>query len=298
MASEPRRGIVAPLIVTDSNASLPSELVRDLPLLIVPMEVHAGGHTYRDGVDLTAQDLYAMLRAGEFATTSPPLPSAYLEAFREASKTAEGPGPAREIVCLTPSAKLSAAHKAAILGADAARVEGLDLDVRIIDTHTAGSAQGLVALAAARAAAGGSKADAIEAVHRRVADVGMYGYLDSLRYLWRGGRVPRIAMWLGALLDVKPILSLTDGNIGLVQRPRTRRRAMDRLVGLAAAHLGGASGRIAVMHADAPERAEELAERLRAELEPVELFVTEFTPVIGAHVGPGLVGCALHPADG
>ncbi len=240
----------------------------------------------------------AMLRAGELATTSPPQPSAYLEAFREASKTAEGPGPAREIVCLTPSAKLSAAHKAAILGADAARVEGLDLDVRIIDTHTAGSAQGLVALAAARAAAGGSKADAIEAVHRRVADVGMYGYLDSLRYLWRGGRVPRIAMWLGALLDVKPILSLTDGNIGLVQRPRTRRRAMDRLVGLAAAHLGGASGRIAVMHADAPERAEELAERLRAELEPVELFVTEFTPVIGAHVGPGLVGCALHPADG
>ena len=287
-----------PLIVTDSNASLPRELVRGLPLLTVPMEIHAGGHTYRDGVDLTPQDLYAMLRAGEFATTSPPQPSAYLEAFREAIETAGAPGPAREIVCLTPSAELSAAHKAAILGADAARTEGLDLDVRIIDTHTAGSAQGLVALAAARAAAGGSKADAIEAVRRRIADVGMYGYLDSLRYLWRGGRVPRIKMWLGGLLDVKPILSFADGKIGLVQRPRTRRRAMDRLVALATAHLAGARGRIAVMHADAPDRAEELAERLRAELEPAELFVTEFTPVIGAHVGPGLVGCALHPVDG
>ena len=73
---------------------------------------------------------------------------------------------------------------------------------------------------------------------------------------------------------------------------------MDRLVALAAAHLGGERGRIAVMHANAPDRAEELAERLRAELGPAELFVTEFTPVIGAHVGPGLVGCALHAADG
>ena len=286
-----------PLIVTDSNASLPRELVRDLPLLTVPMEVHAGGHTYHDGVDLTPQDLYTMLRAGEFATTSPPQPKAYLAAFREAIGTEGASGPAREIVCLTPSAELTAAHKAAILGADAARTEGLDLDVRIIDTHTAGAAQGLVALAAARAAAGGSKADVIEAVRRRVADVGMYGYVDSLRQLWRGGRVPRIAMWLGGMLDVKPILSLADGKIGLVQRPRTRRRAMDQLVGLATAHLAGARGRIAVMHADAPDRAEELAERLRAELDPVELFVTEFTPVIGAHVGPGLVGCALHPVD-
>ena len=281
-----------PLIVTDSNASLPRELVRGLPLLIVPMEVHSGGRTYHDGVDLTPQELYAMLAAGERATTSPPQPSAYLEAFREARE------PAREIVCLTPSAELSAAHKAAILGADAARTEGLDLDVRIIDTHTAGSAQGLVALAAARAAASGSKADVIEAVTRGMAGVAMYGYLDSLRYLWRNGRVPRIAMWLGELVDVKPILSLVDGSIGLIERPRTRRRAMDRLVGLAAAHLGGVRGRIAVMHANAPDRAEELAERLRAELDPAELFVTEFTPVIGAHVGPGLVGCALHPADG
>ncbi|MCH7607687.1 MAG: DegV family protein [Chloroflexi bacterium] len=281
-----------PLIVTDSNASLPRELVRGLPLVIVPMEIHAGGHTYHDGVDLTPQELYAMLEAGELATTSPPQPGAYLEAFREARE------PAREIVCLTPSAGLSAAHKAAILGADAARTEGFDIDVRIIDTHTAGGAQGLVALAAARAAAGGSKADVIEAVNRGIAGVAMFGYLDSLRYLWRNGRVPRIAMWLGELVGVKPILSLVDGSIGLIERPRTRRRAMDRLVALAAAHLGGARGRIAVMHANAPERAEELAERLRAELGPAELFVTEFTPVIGAHVGPGLVGCALHAADG
>ncbi len=281
----------APLIVTDSNASLPHEIVRGLPLLTVPMEIHAGGHTYHDGVDLTPRDLYRMLASGVRAVTSPPQPRAYAEAFREAARSS------RDVVCLTPSAELSSAHKAALQGADAARTEGLDVDVRIIDTHTAGSAQALVALAAARAAAGGSKAEVIDVVRRRMDDVGMYGYLDSLRYLSRGGRVPRIAMWLGELLDVKPILSLTDGKIGLVQRPRTRRRAMDRLVALATAHLAGARGRIAVMHADAPERAEELAERLRTELDPVELFVTEFTPVIGAHVGPGLVGCALHPAD-
>ena len=283
----------APIIVTDSNASLPSEIVRDLPLVTVPMEVHAGGRTYQDGVDLTAEQLYAMLEDGRvLATTSPPLPRAYLDAFREASRST------RDIVCLTPSAELSAAHKTVMHAVDAARADGLDLDVRVVDTRTAGSAQGLVALAAARAAAaGGEPAEVRATVRRRIAHVGMFGYLDTLRHLWRGGRVPRLAMWLGQLLDVKPILSLVDGNIGLVQRPRTRRRAMDRLVALASAHLAGAPGRVAVMHANAPDRAEQLAERLRSELDPAELFVTEFTPVIGAHVGPGLVGCALHPVD-
>ena len=125
----------------------------------------------------------------------------------------------------------------------------------------------------------------------------------SGHWAWRGyrrvtGLGPRSAMWRGGLVGVKPILRLVDGSIGLIGRPRTRRRAMDRLVSLAAAHLGGKRGRIAVMHANAPERAGELAERLRAELDPAELFVTEFTPVIGAHVGPGLVGFALHAAEG
>ena len=121
--------------------------------------------------------------------------------------------------------------------------------------------------------------------------------METLYYVWKGGRVPRVAMWLGNLLGVKPILELGAGRIGMLERPRTSARALDRLVALVAKRLDGRPGRIAVAHAGAPERAANLARRLNDELAPVELFVTEFTPVLGAHTGPGLVGCAVHPVE-
>ena len=102
---------------------------------------------------------------------------------------------------------------------------------------------------------------------------------------------------MGRLLDVKPVLGLADGKIGMVERPRTQRRAEDRLVALAEDAAGGAHATVAVMHAAAPEAAEALAERLRATIAPSELFTTEFTPVIGAHTGPGLVGFSLLRQD-
>ncbi len=283
----------APAIVTDSNASLPPDLVRDLPLSVVPMEIHHDGLVYADGIDLSPSEFYRLLETTPtLATTSPPQPGAFLRAFRDASATTS------EVVCLTLSAELSATHAAALRAREEARKELPELRVTVVDTRTAGTAQGLVALAAARhAAAGGSADDVLRTVHRRMGDVCLYGYLESLRYLWRSGRVPRVLMWMGELLDVKPVLQLVDGKIGMVERPRTSRKAMDRLVALAAARLAGRPGRVAVMHAAAPDPAHELAERLQAALRPVELFVTEFTPVIGAHTGPGLVGCALHPAD-
>jgi len=100
-------------------------------------------------------------------------------------------------------------------------------------------------------------------------------------------------MWMGKLLDVKPVLQLSEGKIGMVARPRTERRAMDRVVALATLAAANERTQIAVMHAAAPEQAGVLAQRLRSELAPDELFITEFTPVIGAHTGPGLVGCSV-----
>ncbi len=131
-----------------------------------------------------------------------------------------------------------------------------------------------------------------------MADVTLYGYLDSLYYVWRSGRVPRVAWWMGNLLSIKPVLQLREGKIGMIERPRTEAKAMSRLVTLVVNRLAGRRARVAVMHANAPAKAATLAERLAGEMEIEELFVTEFTPVIAAHTGPGLVGCALHPVDG
>ncbi len=282
-----------PAIVTDSNVSLPSDLIRGLPLFIVPMEVHHGGRVYQDGVDITPSAFYDLLASdGELPRTSSPKPGAFLEAFQKAAKVSD------QVVCIGLHAELSATYASA----ETARQEAAEIlpetTVTLVDSRSAGTAQGLIALGAARCAAkGGSVDQVLGLVRRRIADVCLYGYLETLYYVWRGGRVPRVVMWMGNLLQMKPVLELCQGNIGMVERPRTTKRAMERLVALAEHRLSGRPGRVAVMHANAPDHAHDLAAMLERAIQPVELFVTEFTPVIGAHTGPGLVGCALHPVN-
>jgi DegV family protein with EDD domain len=276
-------------IVTDSNISLPPALLAALPVFVVPMEIHHDGQVYRDGVDITPHEFYDLQRdAQRMPTTSAPQPGAFVEAFERAAKTAD------QIVCLTLSAELSATHTAALSAREAASASLAGVRIEIVDSRSAGTAQGLVALAAGRLAATGADADTLllNIGHWR-SSVRLYGYLSSLYYVWKGGRVPRVLMWMGRLLDVKPVLGLAEGKIGMVERPRTERRAMDRLMGLAVDAAGDARTTIAVMHAAAPGAAGVLAERLRLTLDPDELFTTEFTPVIGAHTGPGLVGFSL-----
>ena len=203
------------------------------------------------------------------------------------------------MVCVTVSASLSAAHDAARAAVAQAREELPGLTVNLIDTRTAGAAVGLVALEAARLAAEGASAGRVlAAVERRVADVCFFGYLETLHYLWKGGRIPRAALWMGNLLGVKPILELSAGRIGMIERPRSRARAIDRITALVRQRLNGAPCRLAVVHGGAPEPGEMLAAHMERELRPVELIRGEFTPVIGAHTGPGLVACAAHPVEG
>ena len=284
---------MAPAVVSDSNVSLPPDLIQDLPLFLAPLEVRIGGGVYADGIDITADRFYEILETGVAPpTTSAPPPAAFLDAFEKAAARSG------EVVCITLSANLSATHDAAAEAIELAKTHLPGLDVTLIDSRSAGIAQGLIALDAARLAlADASTPEVVRRIHERIADTTLLGYLRSLHYLWRGGRIPRVALWMSRLFGLKPLLQLADGRIGLIERPRTDGRAMDRLVALAAERLAGRRARIAVMHAAEPAKAHALVERLRAELDPEEIFVTEFTPVIGAHTGPGLVGCAFHPAD-
>ena len=276
-------------IVTDSNVSLPVSLLEGLPISVVPLEIHHEAQVYKDDIDITPSEFYDLQRVAKILpTTSAPQPGAFAEAFSRAAKTAD------EIICLTLSSQLSATYSAAITAREAVVGSLANVRIEVIDSLCAGTAQGLVALAAARMANQGATTDALllNIAHWR-STVRLYGYLQSLYYVWRGGRVPRALMWMGKLLDVKPVLQLSEGKIGMVARPRTERRAMDRVVALATLAAANERTQIAVMHAAAPEQAGVLAQRLRSELAPDELFITEFTPVIGAHTGPGLVGCSV-----
>jgi DegV family protein with EDD domain len=276
-------------IVTDSNVSLPAALLTELPIFIVPLEIHHDGKVYQDGLDLTTSAFYALQEHGpSLPTTSAPKPGAFLDAYTKAAEIAD------DIVCITLSDALSATYEAAVAAQQEAASSLPKARIQVIDSRSAGTAQGLVALEAARLAATGEDVDAVtSAVRASLSEAYLYGYLQSLYYVWKSGRVPRVLMWMGKLLDVKPVLQLSAGKIGMVERPRTEGKALKRVAALAARAAGDAPVSVAVMHANAPERATELAEVLQDGLHPVELFVTEFTPVIGAHTGPGLVGCAL-----
>ena len=285
--------MAAARLVADSSISLPAPLIQGLPLHVVPFEIHHQGRVYLDGVDITPGDFYDLLRGrGSLPTTSAPQPGAFFEAFQEAAKESGS------VLCVTLAASLSAAHQSALVAQEQARLELPGLNVQVVDSRTAGTAEGLLVLEAARQASGGAPlAQLVDTVEQRIPNVQLLGFMETLYHVWRGGRAPRVAMWMGNLLKVKPILELSAGHIGMVERPRTRQRAMAQLLALVKQRLQNKPARVAVIHAGVPEAAQELMKRVAQELKPVELFTSELTPVIGVHVGPGLVGCAFHPEE-
>jgi len=171
--------------------------------------------------------------------------------------------------------------------------EQVDTPVRVVDSGTAATPQAFIALEAARAAERGVSLDQVTAIAEECRQrVGMYFAMETLEHLRRGGRIGRAATLLGARLNIQPVLTLHEGQVQPVTLTRTRRRALGRVIDEAAKVIGDRPVRAAVFHADALDEAMELAERAQRELHCTEFFISEFTPVMGAHTGPGIVGLA------
>jgi len=253
------------------------------------MEVTVGDRTYVDGPVETGpplNDFYDLLRTAErLPTTSAPKPDRWLASFREAVAHGES------ILCITLAAHLSASYDSARVAAELAAEELPDTPIRVVDSTAAAGSQALIALEAARLAATCAPMDEVLARARHVSEkVRLVAYLDTLEYIWKGGSVPRIAVWASTLLDIKPVMELKGGRVNVVARPRSRRRARDHLLRELGRDLPGRTGHANVMHADAADEAEEIREYIGREFDCRELFLTQFHPFMGAHTGPGLVG--------
>ncbi|MBI4336443.1 MAG: DegV family protein [Chloroflexi bacterium] len=287
-AGTPRQQVA---ILTDSTASLPPEAAQKHRITVVPLEITLDGRTYQDGVELAPDQFYALLPGlKDLPKTSSPRPASFLAAFQEAGQWAQ------QVLCLTLSARLSATYDAARAAASLARETMPHLEVQVLDTGTAGGAEALVALKAAEVAAQGADLKQVAAVAQRTAEqVQFLGVLETLYYVWKGGHIPKVALWASSLLQVKPILDIQRGEVHLVARPRSRARALDQLVGIMKERAGGARLRVNVMHAAAPEEAEALKCRILKDFPCTSLLVSTFTPVIGAHTGPGLLAVAFLP---
>jgi DegV family protein with EDD domain len=270
-------------IVADSAANVPAALARELGIQVVPMYLRFGDRSYRDGVEMAPEDFYRRLaREPGVASTSTPPPGDFLEAYGATGQA--------EIVCVTVASQMSAAHHQA--GVAAERFDGR---VEVIDSGSASMAEGFVAIEAARAARAGAGIGEVAERARRVASrAGLFATLDSFEYLRRSGRVRALQAYAATVLDIRPVFAFRDGQVGPVARPRTRRRALARVVQETLAATAGRPVHLAAVHADAEEDAAGLVRAICEGAEVVESFVTAVTPVIGAHVGPGLVGAAFY----
>lgn len=269
-------------IVTDSTADVPPELVERHGITVVPLLVHFGEQSFRDGVDLTFDAFYHRLRSGNvYPTTSQPP----VETFKDTFERLAADGSA--VVAIHLASTFSGTFQSSTLAAQMLPASR----VTVLDSGSVSMGLGWLVLAAARAAeAGASVAEIVALVERLRPRVRTFAVFETLEYLQRGGRIGRARAFLGSLLGVKPLLEVRDGEVLPRERVRTWKRAVERLVELVLA-LGPIT-HLAFLHAAAPEAVAGLRERLAPHLAGVETVTCAIGPVLGAHIGPGAVGIA------
>ncbi|GGS47525.1 DegV domain-containing protein [Planobispora rosea] len=275
-------------VVTDSTAYLPQEETSRLGITVVPLQVIIGGRPFDDVVQIGASEMTGALEKWSPVTTSRPAPRRFTEAYDEAA--ARG---ATGVVSVHLSGEMSGTVEAARAGARDASIP-----VEVIDSRSIAMGLGFPVLAAAEAAArGAALAEAAAAARRRMHGTRCFFYVDTLEYLRRGGRIGAAATLLGSALMIKPLLHIAEGSISPLEKVRTATRAIARLEELAVQAAGSAPAAVAVQHIAARSRAETLAGRLARRIPSLTgITVAEAGAVIGAHVGPGMLGVAVSSA--
>jgi DegV family protein with EDD domain len=278
-------------IIADSIACLTREQVEQYGITIAPIPITFEGKIYRDWVDITPTEAYELfLKDPESFRTAGASPDIFIEAYRQASKRA------KDIICFTLSAKLSGAYDAAKRAIEEIKKELPQLSIAVVDTKTVTATEALIALAAARAAeAGGSLAEVVKVAEEMRERVSFLALLDTIRHVYRTGRIPKIAAIAGSMLNIKPILTSSGGIIRFITAARSRQRGIDKMLRIMKTRVGQARVHVVVMHAYAPEEAEKLKERVAAEFNCAELWITEFSPVMGYATGTGTLGLAFYP---
>jgi DegV family protein with EDD domain len=272
-------------IVTDTTADLPLQLAHDLGISVVPLSVIFGEEVYREGIDIDHDLFYEkLIRGNVMPTTSAPSVGDFLEVYEPLLRETD------EIVSVHISSKLSATHANACQAAQ--ELAGRGARIEVVDSHAVSLALALVTLEALRAAREDRSIEEIKAVAERTRErISIHAMLDTLEYVRRGGRIGRARAFLGAVLRLKPILALRDGEVHPEERVRTKRRAIERLFQIAASHSNVRE--IAVAYSTDPEDAQDFEQRLAEAMPHLNIWVARFGPVLGTHGGPGILGVAL-----
>jgi DegV family protein with EDD domain len=275
-------------ILTDSTANLPAEWVEQYAIRVIPLKIHWGNETYLDGIDLTPDEFYMRLsNSKHLPTTSQPSIQDFLMAFESMADE----GAAGIIVPL-----ISSGISGTVDSAQAAARLFTRVPVEVIDTQITSIGQVMIILASARAAEQGASLQEVrQAADEVVKRLKVFFAVDTLEYLHRGGRINGASRYFGTALDIKPILFFnSEGKIDALERVRTKKKALQRLIALAEQQANGHPVHVGIVHANVPQAAQGFREEVEKRLKCKEIFTVEFSPVISVHVGPGTIGIALY----
>jgi DegV family protein with EDD domain len=273
-------------VVTDSTSYLPAGVAETFGVRVVPLQVELDGRSGREGSEISPADVTAVLRERGTVRTSRPSPAEFAAVYQAAIAAGAG-----SVVSVHLSAKLSGTYESARLAA----AEFADGQVTVVDSRATAMALGFAVIASAQAAANGQDPAAVaNAASDCIDRSSLLFYVDSLEWLRRGGRIGAAAAMLGTALSVKPILHLVDGRILPLERVRTSSRAIARLVQIAVEAAGSSSVDLAVQHLASPDRAADVTRQLSERVPNLRnLHQSEVGAVVGAHVGPGLLGVVV-----
>lgn len=275
-------------IITDTDASLPTAVSAKYGIQQVPITVHFGDAILETGVDIDDAMLFARIdREGRLPTTAAPAPGKFVSAYEAAFEMG-----ADEVICFSVSSEVSATYTAAMTAAEMLP----DFKITVVDTRSLSVGQGFQVLAAAEAAqAGKSTSEILTLAQDVLARTDFYAALSTLKYLAMSGRVGHLAAGMAGLLNIKPILTIRDGKLEMLEKVRTKKKSWVRTIDLVNQAIGGkAIERMAIAHVAVPEAAREFETQLRAALDcPDEILTVELTPGLSVHSGAGLVGVGI-----
>jgi DegV family protein with EDD domain len=275
-------------IVTDSTSDLPQELVSKYDIQVVPLQVLMDDQHYRDGVDLSATQFYQKLKnSAALPTTSQPSPGAFVECYRALLRKVDA------IISIHLTEALSGTVRTARM----AREILPGANIQVVDSHSTTMGLGGVVLEAAKAVKRGMKIDEVlKLVESLREKVGFLVTLDTLEFIKKSGRVSAMQAFLGSILQIKPILKIVHGKVEVLEKVRTRREAIRRMLNEFKSQIAvETKGVIAVMHTAAEGEAEKLRTLLQETFKNAEIIIGQAGPVLGAHVGPGALALISVP---
>lgn len=272
-------------IVTDSSTYLPQDLAEDLGLHVVPLTLHWDDKSYRDGVDIQAEEFYERLSTSNSIPTTSQTPVNVFEQLFEKLLDQDF-----AVFAMLISSGISGTVESAMQAQK--NFPGAHLEV--MDSKLVSMALGFLVLRVARAAKdGASLEECVALANETTPKIGVYFTVDTLKYLAKGGRINTASRLLGAALDIKPIMEIREGKIELVESVRSRRKSMQRMLEMVDRDIAGREPvRISTFHAAAEEDCDRLMQEAIARFYPIETITTYVSPVVGSHTGPGTLSIA------